>query len=99
MPKSPGSLTTCFATLIEAIGGTRRSQSLEVIDTLFAEELTLRENRRVKMADPGPAVCRKPYCGSPHGCDGDISPSRNPNYRTVRRRFQTWCCHEFLRLV
>jgi len=27
-----------------------RNSALEVIDTLFAEELTLRENRRVKMA-------------------------------------------------
>ena len=22
-----------------------------------------------------------------------------PNYKTVHRRFQTWCCHEILRLV
>jgi hypothetical protein len=28
----------------------RGASALEVIDTLFAEELTLRENRRVKMA-------------------------------------------------
>jgi hypothetical protein len=27
------------------------ASALEVIDTLFAEELTLRENRRVKMVD------------------------------------------------
>jgi hypothetical protein len=35
---------------LEVLDQTVRQLALEVIDTLFAEELTLRENRRVKMA-------------------------------------------------
>ena len=26
-------------------------------------------------------------------------PQSYPNYKTVHRRFQTWCCNEILRLV
>ena len=31
--------------------------------------------------------------------NGNMLPQSYPNYKTVHRRFQTWCCHEILRLV
>src|SRR6478736_5285531 len=34
---------------------------------------------------------------SQHRCA--MLPQSYPNYKTVHRRFQTWCCHEILRLV
>ena len=34
------------------------------------------------------------------GAQWHMLPQSYPNYKTVHRRFQTWCCHEiFLRLV
>ena len=33
------------------------------------------------------------------GAQWHIMPQSYPNYKTVHRRFQTWCCHEILRLV
>ena len=31
--------------------------------------------------------------------NGTMLPQSYPNYKTVHRRFQTWCCNEILRLV
>src|ERR1700734_1376030 len=33
------------------------------------------------------------------GAQWHMLPQSYPNYKTVHRRFQTWCCHEILRLV
>jgi transposase len=33
------------------------------------------------------------------GAQWHMLPQSYPNYETVHRRFQTWCCHEILRLV
>src|ERR1700739_2930074 len=33
------------------------------------------------------------------GAQWHMLPQRYPNYKTVHRRFQTWCCHEILRRV
>jgi len=33
------------------------------------------------------------------GAQWHMLPQRHPNYKTVRRRFQTWCCNEILRRV
>ena len=33
------------------------------------------------------------------GAPWRMLPQSYPNYKTVHRRFQTWCCHEILRLV
>ena len=42
-------------------------------------------------------MCWKRFCGFSHRCA--MLPQSYPNYKTVHRRFQTWCCHEILRLV
>src|SRR6478609_5846870 len=31
------------------------------------------------------------------GAQWHMLPQSYPNYKTVHRRFQTWCCHEILR--
>ena len=33
------------------------------------------------------------------GAQWHMLPQSYPNYKTVHRRFQTWCCHEILRRV
>src|ERR1700723_1735872 len=33
------------------------------------------------------------------GAQWHMLPQSYPNYKTAHRRFQTWCCHEILRLV
>jgi len=33
------------------------------------------------------------------GAQWHMLPQRYPNYKTVHRRFQTWCCNEVLRRV
>ena len=33
------------------------------------------------------------------GAQWHMLPQSYPNYKTVHRRFQTWCCNEILRLV
>src|ERR1700729_3821369 len=33
------------------------------------------------------------------GAQWHMLPQSYPNYETVHRRFQTWCCHEILSLV
>ena len=44
-------------------------------------------------------MCWKRFCGfSTQVRNGTCSQSY-PNCKTVHRRFQTWCCHEILRLV
>ena len=33
------------------------------------------------------------------GAEWHMLPQSYPNYKTVHRRFQTWCCNEILRRV
>ena len=45
-------------------------------------------------------MCWKRFCGFLNtGAQWHMLPQSYPNYKTVHRRFQTWCCHEILRLV
>ena len=46
-----------------------------------------------------PVMCWKRYCGFNTGAQWHMLPQSYPNYKTVHRRFQTWCCNEILRLV
>ena len=47
-----------------------------------------------------PVMCWKRYCGfSTTGAQWHMLPQSYPNYKTVHRRFQTWCCNEILRRV
>ncbi len=43
--------------------------------------------------------CAGSGCGFYTGAQWHMLPQSYPNYKTVHRRFQTWCCHEILRLV
>ena len=47
-----------------------------------------------------PVMCWKQYCEILNtGAQWHMLPQSYPNYKTVHRRFQTWCCNEILRLV
>ena len=41
-----------------------------------------------------PVMCWKQYCGFNTGAQWHMLPQSYPNYKTVHRRFQTWCCNE-----
>ena len=50
--------------------------------------------------DSDSVMCWKRFCGfSNTGAQWHMLLQSYPNYKTVHRRFQTWCCHEILRLV
>ena len=44
-------------------------------------------------------VCSKRYCGFNADAQWHMLPQSYPNYKTVHRRFQTWCRDEVLRRV
>src|SRR6476646_6062446 len=45
-------------------------------------------------------MCSKRYCGFFNtGAQWHMLPQSYPNYKTVHRRFQTWCSNEVLRRV
>jgi len=44
-------------------------------------------------------VCSKRSCGFQHRAQWHMLPQSYPNYKTVHRRFQTWCRDEVLRRV
>ena len=50
-------------------------------------------------ADPDPSCVGSGTVDSNTGAQWHMLPQSYPNYKTVHRRFQTWCCNEILRLV
>ena len=46
-----------------------------------------------------PVMCWRRFCGFNTGAQWHMLPQSYPNYKTVHRRFQTWCCNEILRRV
>ena len=46
-----------------------------------------------------PVVCSKRCCDFNTGAQWHMLPQNFPNYKTVHRRFQTWCRDEVLRRV
>ena len=49
--------------------------------------------------DSDPLCAGSSTVDSQHGAQWHMLPQSYPNYKTVHRRFQTWCCNEILRLV
>src|SRR6516225_5461634 len=50
-------------------------------------------------ADPDPSCAGSGMWILNTGAQWHMLPQSYPNYKTVHRRFQTWCCNEILRLV
>ena len=50
-------------------------------------------------ADPDPSCVGSGTVDCNTGAQWHMLPQSYPNYKTVHRRFQTWCCNEILRLV
>ena len=50
-------------------------------------------------ADPDPSCAGSGTVDSNTGAQWHMLPQSYPNYKTVHRRFQTWCCNEILRRV
>ena len=50
-------------------------------------------------ADSDSSCARSGAVDSNTGAQWHMLPQSYPNYKTVHRRFQTWCCDEILRLV